>query len=289
MNAFLPEPGSDSQSPKPRQRTLVRRWRIVLAATLALGLVVALGVLAWEWRHPHAFRDAEGGISQSTNSWPVGKAIYVGVTYGQESGWITIHDAEPVVERNSARAEIEYFVCTPERIGGGVIFSVDAAGADRHCGTLERIAGKPIEFELSGNRQILMRVTPTTEGVVRVSSSDLFYSQGWREGRQRVGDGIRIRAVRRTEGGGDCNSHYEPVASAPTWGGLKDAMLDYQERGRVASVRTQARGHDVGAGDQEAVRVVDLLNRNGRRLAQADVWRTDAGVWRAGVWGQCID
>jgi hypothetical protein len=90
-------------------------------------------------------------------------------------------------------------------------------------------------------------------------------------------------------GDGDCNSHYEPVASAPTWDGLKDAMLDYQERGRVVSLRTQARGHDVGAGDQEAVRVVDLLNRNGRRLAQADVWRTDAGAWRAGVWSQCID
>jgi hypothetical protein len=54
-------------------------------------------------------------------------------------------------------------------------------------------------------------------------------------------------------------------------------------------VRTQAVGHDVGAGNQDAVRVVDLLNRQGRRLAQADVWRTEAGGWRAGVWSQCID
>src|SRR5687767_8119383 len=71
-----------------------------------------------------------------------------------------------------------------------------------------------------------------------------------------------------TEGGGDCVSHYGSVASAPTWEGLKDAMLSYQERGRVASVRTQARGDDVGAGDQDAVRVVDLLDRNGQRLVQ---------------------
>jgi hypothetical protein len=35
--------------------------------------------------------------------------------------------------------------------------------------------------------------------------------------------------------------------------------------------------------------VVDLLNRNGRRLVQVDVWRTSAGAWRAGVWGQCTD
>lgn len=92
-----------------------------------------------------------------------------------------------------------------------------------------------------------------------------------------------------TEGGGACVSHYEPVASAKTWSGLKDAMLGYQERGRVGSVRTQARGDDVGAGHQDAVRVVDLLNRNGRRLVQVDVWRTDAGAWRAGVWQECID
>lgn len=94
-----------------------------------------------------------------------------------------------------------------------------------------------------------------------------------------------------TDSGGpsDCVSHYDSVASAPTWEGLKDAMLDYEERGRVASVRTQARGDDVGAGDQDAVRVVDLLNQDGRRLVQVDVWRTDSGAWRAGVWSQCID
>jgi hypothetical protein len=98
-----------------------------------------------------------------------------------------------------------------------------------------------------------------------------------------------LSACAGTTEGGDCLSHYNPVASAPTWEGLKAAMLDYKERGRVASMRTQARGDDVGAGDQAAVRVVDLLNRNGRRLVQVDVWRTDAGAWRAGLWSQCID
>lgn len=92
-----------------------------------------------------------------------------------------------------------------------------------------------------------------------------------------------------TDGGDDCVSRYEPVASAATWDALKGAMLGYKERGTVASLRTQARGRDVGAGDQDAVRVVDLLNRNGRRLVQVDVWRTETGAWRAGVWSQCID
>jgi hypothetical protein len=89
--------------------------------------------------------------------------------------------------------------------------------------------------------------------------------------------------------GGDCESHYSPVASAPTWGALRDAMLASEEWGSVAAVRTQARGDDVGAGSQSAVRVVDLLDGNGHRLAQVDVWRTDAGAWSAGVWNQCID
>ncbi len=101
--------------------------------------------------------------------------------------------------------------------------------------------------------------------------------------------GILGACAGTAEGGGDCVNHYEPVASAPTWSSLKDAMLAYEERGSVASLRTQARGHNVGAGDQEAVRVVDLLNRSGRRIVQVDVWRTAAGAWRAGVWSQCID
>jgi hypothetical protein len=84
-------------------------------------------------------------------------------------------------------------------------------------------------------------------------------------------------------------SSYDSVASASTWAGLKDAMLGNPEWGRVASVRTQARGDDVGAGDEDVVRVVDLLDRKGRRLVQVDVWRSDAGAWRAGVWAQCID
>lgn len=92
-----------------------------------------------------------------------------------------------------------------------------------------------------------------------------------------------------SDGDDVCVSHYDPVASAPTWDGLKDAMLRYTERGRVVSLRTQARGEDVGAGDQDAVRVVDLVDRDGRRLVQVDVWRTEAGAWRAGAWSQCID
>ena len=98
-----------------------------------------------------------------------------------------------------------------------------------------------------------------------------------------------LHACAETTDGGECVSYYDTIASAPTWDALKDAMLDYSDWGRVVSVRTQARGRDVGAGDHDAVRVVDLLDRSGRRLVQADVWRTANGAWRAGVWNQCTD
>ena len=88
----------------------------------------------------------------------------------------------------------------------------------------------------------------------------------------------------------DCTSHYEPVASAGSWAGLKEAMLSNDDWGRVAALRTQARGDeaDGGPGDKEVVRVMDLLDRRDRRLVQVDVWRTDTG-WSAGAWSQCID
>jgi hypothetical protein len=101
--------------------------------------------------------------------------------------------------------------------------------------------------------------------------------------------GVVTACASESGGGGACVSRYDPVTSAPTWAGLKDAMVGPGEWGRVVSVRTQARGVDVGAGDHDAVRVVDLLDRRGRRLVQVDVWRTDSGAWRAGAWKQCID
>lgn len=104
-----------------------------------------------------------------------------------------------------------------------------------------------------------------------------------------VAAGLLSACVSSSEGDGDCVSRYDPVASAPTWGDLEDAMLAHQEHGPVASVRVQGRGRDVGAGNEDAVRVVDLLDRRGRRLVQVDVWRTESGGWRAGVWSQCID
>lgn len=85
----------------------------------------------------------------------------------------------------------------------------------------------------------------------------------------------------------DCVAQYEAVASAPTWGALKAAMLGYEVEGLVASLRTQGRGQKARAGYRHPVRVVDLLDRSGGRVVQVGVWRTKTGGWRAGVWHMC--
>ena len=92
-----------------------------------------------------------------------------------------------------------------------------------------------------------------------------------------------------TTAGGDCTSGYQVVADASSWPALQTAVLDSSDWGDVEAIRTQEQGVDVGVGDQDAVRVVDMLDPTGRRLAQAEVWRTPGGGWRAGVWGQCTD
>lgn len=88
---------------------------------------------------------------------------------------------------------------------------------------------------------------------------------------------------------GGCDSHYATIASAQSWKELRGELLGYAERGEVASVRTVARGEDVRVGNRNAERVVDLLDRRDRRLAQVEVWRAGPDRMRAGIWKQCID
>lgn len=92
-----------------------------------------------------------------------------------------------------------------------------------------------------------------------------------------------------TDHGGDCESFYSDVTEAATWPALKDALLDSGQWSRAVSVRVQERGTDIGVGDQDVVRVVDLLSEKGRRVVQLEVWRIADGGWSAGSWNQCID
>lgn len=89
--------------------------------------------------------------------------------------------------------------------------------------------------------------------------------------------------------GGDCESFYSDVTEAATWPALKDELLASDSWPRAVSVRVQERGTDIGVGNEDVVRVIDLVSDKGRRVAQLEVWRTADGGWSAGAWNQCID
>lgn len=100
--------------------------------------------------------------------------------------------------------------------------------------------------------------------------------------------GAAACATEGSDPGGGCHSHYDVLATAPSWPALRDTLVADRTYGRVARVRTQTRARgDVEAG--QPVRTVDLLSPRGRRVVQADVWLADDGSWRAGVWSQCTD
>lgn len=81
---------------------------------------------------------------------------------------------------------------------------------------------------------------------------------------------------------GDCTSHYELVADAPTKGALKTRLL------RDVDPRTRSlRVMDEDPNDDKVV--VNLLNRRDRLIMSLDMWERDDGTWTAQQWSQCID
>ncbi len=82
--------------------------------------------------------------------------------------------------------------------------------------------------------------------------------------------------------GGDCTSHYEAVADAPTRAALKDELLERVDP-RVRSLKFIDKHPD------EDKVYVNLLNRRHRTVMSLDMWQRDDGTWTAQQWSQCID
>jgi hypothetical protein len=81
---------------------------------------------------------------------------------------------------------------------------------------------------------------------------------------------------------GDCHSHYEHVADAPTKPALRRQLLhDVDPRVRSLRVIDSDRPHDKV--------VVNLLNGRRHVVMSLDMWRRDNGTWTAQRWSQCID
>jgi hypothetical protein len=83
-----------------------------------------------------------------------------------------------------------------------------------------------------------------------------------------------------TTAGGDCTSHYEDVATAPTLRDLEATLVD----------GTVPRGRSVRVvGHHDGKTTINVLDRRHRVVAEVDAWRRRDGSWYAGQWAQCID
>ena len=90
--------------------TGVRHSRWTVVGVVVAALVASLAVVAWQWRHPHAFDDAGGwGIGGHDI---VGQHMYVGISYDRkgEHEIATIHHVSADLAVNSSAARIKFFV-----------------------------------------------------------------------------------------------------------------------------------------------------------------------------------
>ena len=98
----------------------------------------------------------------------------------------------------------------------------------------------------------------------------------------RLAPALLLLGCSGSTSGGDCVSHYEPVADAPTLGELKRELREDVDP-RVRSLKVIDEHPDKGK-----VYVV-LLNRRNRTVMSLDMWRRNDGTWTARQWSQCID
>ena len=169
------------------------RWAVV--GVVVVALVASLAVVAWQWRHPHAFRDAGGWgvIGHDT----VGQHMYVGMSYDRdgEHETATIHHVTADVAVNSSAARIKFYVCRvdpAQRVGA--IGSLNGS-VRRYCLSLVPVHEAKLGLGRHPMDQIIMGLFPTRPGRVTVRNVEVTYSRGWQTGTQRVGGRITLRTA----------------------------------------------------------------------------------------------
>lgn len=168
----------------------------LVQAGLAVATLAGLLVSLWQWRSPDAFPSGASGYGAV--AWPVGEPIYIGLTHeGRDlEGTIDIRDLQPDVAADSAESRVEYFICTVDpRSGVGSVGSVGATGIKEECSALVQAIGQVMTLNARPREQVVMAVTATRPGTVRVRGTELSYSYGWRDGTQYLGDSIKFTAV----------------------------------------------------------------------------------------------
>ena len=173
--------------------------RAALAAVLVTVVLVGSGFLGWTWRHPQAFVDA-GGWGTGLGEKQVGDTIYVGMSYprNRDGGHVTLHGGRVNVSSGSDNADVDLLVCTLDpdaRVGAIGSYVGDNIHDD--CSALEPIEGQRLDLQYAPMRQqVVLAVTLTHRGTVKVSDVTLVYSDRWQRGTQRTGGEVVVSTTR---------------------------------------------------------------------------------------------
>ncbi len=147
---------------------------------------------------PHAFDTLTDLSPTYGGHFRDGTTITAGMTFPSRSAHDTpqvihIDSALPYVVTNTPDATITVSVCalSPDP-KFGVIGSVSGRLAGRWCTRLADAADTDMTLHGDPWEQLLLTITATRPGVVRVAGIGLTYSYGHRHGTQRVGLGVRF-------------------------------------------------------------------------------------------------
>ena len=182
-------------APRDGRATRGRSWRRVVLAVLIVALVGGLAWGAWWWRHPGAFHQAPadewslgGGEIEPTSDLP----LHIRTAWPKQDsvGAVTLTKAEPHMLVNTADAQISFHICVAGREG---ISSVHGDLSD-WCQNVTELEGA--EFPLSTTSPvdpIIMTISATNPGELKLQGMDLTYQQGFQNGMQRVGEYVWLR------------------------------------------------------------------------------------------------
>jgi hypothetical protein len=175
-----------------------RRWWVRGAlGALAVLTFIALGLFVSAWRHPSAFPEA-GGWGVGARHHKINEPVFVGMTYPDQDaeGTVSIDTVKGHGVTDTADAELAYFVCTIDTDAEGTIGSGSQADVDEFCSTLTPADGASLSLGNHPREQLLLEVTPTSRGVVKIHGLDVTYTLGWQHGTQRIGGEVQVRTVR---------------------------------------------------------------------------------------------
>jgi len=171
------------------------KFRRLAIALALLVLVVAGSAVGWEWRHPTAFPDYDGGTTSGLGRSTPDGSYYFGMTWGGNDRPVaTARSARAVVSENSANAEIDVLVCEVEPPPKGSFLGVASDHDIETFCRFARVSGAHLNLPGARPRtQLIVRITPRQVGRVIVEGIDLNYDQGWRTGKQHVGQRVIFR------------------------------------------------------------------------------------------------